>query len=85
MCVEHNVELRKTNAAVCRGKHNAALHFNPDQDFRMAMHGDLEWLVDDEGFKHIGIQIQRRSERDERTLGMRNFPCGAAQCGLQPE
>ena len=35
-CVEHNAGLRKTNAALCRGKHNTALFYNPNQDARMA-------------------------------------------------
>ena len=28
-CVEHNAQLRKTNAALCRGKQNATLFYNP--------------------------------------------------------
>ena len=65
VCVEHNAELRKTNAALCRGKHNAALFYNPNQDARMAMQGDFD------GFKHADIQIQRRSERHGRTPGFK--------------
>ena len=34
-CVEHNAELRKTNAALCGDKHNAALFCNPNQDVIM--------------------------------------------------
>ena len=44
----------------------AALFYNPN------MHGDFEWWLDDEGFKHIDIQIQRRSERHGRTLGFKD-------------
>ena len=61
-CVEHNAELRKMNAALCRGKHNAALFYKTNQDVRMAMQGDFECLLDDDGLQHIDIQIQRRSQ-----------------------
>ena len=43
-------------------KHSAALFHNPNQDVRMAMQGDFECVLGDDGFKHIDIQIQRRSE-----------------------
>ena len=37
-----------------RGKHSTALFHNPNQDVRMAMHGDkFECLLDDDGSKHI--------------------------------
>ena len=37
-----------------RGKHSAALFFNPKDDVRMAVHGnDFVFLSDDEGLKHI--------------------------------
>ena len=55
-------ELRKTNAALCRGKHNAALFYNPDQDVRTTMQGGFEYLLKDDGLKRINTQIQRRSE-----------------------
>ena len=51
-----NAGSRKTNAALCRGKHNAALFHNPNQDVRMAMQGDFQCLLDNDGFKHIDIQ-----------------------------
>ena len=35
----------------------------------MAMQGDFDCLLDDDGFKHIGIQILQRSERHGRPLG----------------
>ena len=41
-CVEHKAELRKTNEALCRGKHNAALFYNPNQDVSKAMQGDFD-------------------------------------------
>ena len=70
--VEHNAELRKTNAALCRGKYNAALFYNPNQDVRKAMPGDFVCLLDDDGFKHTDIQIQRRSwTRRENTWSQR--------------
>ena len=62
-CVEHNAELRKTNAALCRGKHNAALFFNPDKGVRMTMQEDLENLLEDGGLKRNNIQIHRRIQR----------------------
>ena len=71
--MEHHAEHRKTNVALCGGNHNAALLYNPNQDVRMAMQGDFECLLhDDDGFKHIDIQIQRRRERDERRLGFKD-------------
>ena len=37
-----------------RGKHSAALFHNPNQDVRMAVHGDdFVCLSDDDGLKHI--------------------------------
>ena len=33
---------------------------------------DFECLLDDDGFKHTDIQIQRRSERHGRTLGFKD-------------
>ena len=71
-CVEHNAGLRKTNAALCRGKHNGALLCNPYQDVRMAIQGDIECLLNYDGFKHIDIQNQRRSERYGRTHGFKD-------------
>ena len=71
-CVEHNAGLRKTSAALCRGKHNAALFCNPNQDVGMAMQGDFECLLNKDGFEHTDIQIQRRSERYGRTPGFKD-------------
>ena len=59
---------RKTNASSVVNKHSAALFDNPNQDVRMAMQGHFECLLDDDGLKHINTQIQRRSERQRRTL-----------------
>ena len=53
-------------------KHKAALFHRPNQDVRMAMQCDSECLLDDEGFKHINIQTQRRSERQGRTPGFKD-------------
>ena len=63
-CVEHNAELRKTNVAPCRGKHNATLLYNPNQDLRMAMYGDLECLLDNDGFKHIDLPEKHGTTRE---------------------
>ena len=41
---------------------------NPNQGMRMTMRCDFEYLLDDDGLKHINTQIQRRSERQGRTL-----------------
>ena len=41
-----------------RGKHRAALFHNTNQGVRMAMQGDFEYLVDDDGLKHINTQIE---------------------------
>ena len=44
----------------------------PNQDVRMALQGDFEWLLDDDGLQHINTQIQRRSERQGRTPGFKD-------------
>ena len=36
------------------------------------MQGDFECLLDNDGFKHIETQIQRRSERHGRTPGFKD-------------
>ena len=41
-----------------RNKHSDALFHNPNQGVRMAMQGDSECLLDDDGVNHIDIQIQ---------------------------
>ena len=48
-CVEHNAELRKTNAALCRGKHNATLLYHPNQDVRITVTLTLSvcWIMMD--------------------------------------
>ena len=44
-----------------RGKHSAALFQNPNQDVRMAMHGDnFECLLDDDGLKHIDTLLKSK-------------------------
>ena len=87
-CVEHNAERRKTDAALCKSKHNAALLHNPNQgvittvqedendtkdgDYTLVLcvtlQGDLGYLLEEDGLKHINTQIQRHSERQGRTL-----------------
>ena len=67
-----NVFLRKTNAPSLVNKKSGAYLYNPNQDVRMTMQGDFECLLDDDGFKHIDIQIQRRSERHGRTPGFKD-------------
>ena len=74
-CLEHNAELRKTNAALGRGKQNASLFYNPDQDVRMTTQGDFEYLLEHDGLKRINTQIQRRSERQEEHLNSKIQTC----------
>ena len=53
-----------------RGKHSSALFHNPNEDVRMAVHGDDSvCLSDDDGLKHIDktSQIQIHSERHGNT------------------
>ena len=69
-CVEHNPELRKTKMTLCRGKYNTALLCNPNQDVRMTMQDECLLTIDI--FKHIDIQIQRRSEQQGRTPGFKD-------------
>ena len=67
--VEHNVELRKTNAALCAV--SIVLQFESKMR-EWQMQGDFECLLNNDGFKHTDIQIQRRSERHERTPGFKD-------------
>ena len=54
-----------------RGKHIAALFHNPNQDVRMAVHGDdFVCLSDDDGLKHIdSILNSKCTAKDMGTLG----------------
>ena len=54
-----------------RGKHSAALFHNPNQDVRMAVHGDdFVRLSDDEGLKHIDSLLKSKyTAKDMGTLG----------------
>ena len=54
-----------------RGKHSAALFHNPNQDVRMAVHGDdFVCLSDDDGLKHIdSLLISKYTAKDMGTLG----------------
>ena len=47
-CVEHNAELRKTNAAVCRSKHNAVLLHSQNQ-------GVTTTVQEDENYTRLEI------------------------------
>ena len=53
-----------------RGKHSAALFHNPNQDVRMAVHGDdFVCLSGDDGLKHIDSLLKSKyTAEDMRTL-----------------
>ena len=53
-------------------QHSAALFYIPNQGVRMTMQGDFEYLLEENGLNHINTQIQRRSERQGRTLGFKD-------------
>ena len=55
-----------------RGKHSAALLHNPEQDVRMAVHGDdFVCLSDDDGLKHIDSPLKSKNTAKEMgTLGL---------------
>ena len=54
-----------------RGKHSAALFHNPNQDVRMAVHGDdIVCLSDNNGLKHIDSLLKSKyTAKDMGTLG----------------
>ena len=54
-----------------RGKHSAALFHTPNEDVRMAVHGDdFVCLSDDDGLKHIGSLLKSKyTAKDMGTLG----------------
>ena len=54
-----------------RGKHSAALFRTPNQDVRMAVHGDdFVCLSDDDGLKHIDSLLKPKyTAKDMGTLG----------------
>ena len=54
-----------------RGKHSAALFHNPNEDVRMAVHGDDSvGLSDDDGLKHIDSLLKSKyTAKDMGTLG----------------
>ena len=58
-----------------RGKHSAALFHNPNQDVRMAVHGDnFVWLSDDGGLKHIDSLLKSKfTAKDTGTLGFEDL------------
>ena len=54
-----------------RGKHSAALFHSPNQDVRMAVHGDdFGCLSDDDGLKHVdSLLTSKYTAKDMGTLG----------------
>ena len=54
-----------------RGKRSAALFHNPNQDVRMAVHGnDFVCLSDNDGLKHIDCLLKSKyTAKDMGTLG----------------
>ena len=61
-----------------RGKHCAALFHNPNQDVRMAVHGDDSvCLSDDDGLKHIDSLLKSKYIAEEGKL---RFICQKAFC-----
>ena len=58
-----------------RGKHSAALFHNPNQDVRMAVHGDdFVRLSDDDGLKHIDSLLKSKyTAKDMGTLGFEDL------------
>ena len=55
-----------------RGKHSAALFHNPNQDVRMAVHGDdFVCLSDDGGLKHIDSLL--KSKYTAKDMGTHRF------------
>ena len=54
-----------------RGKHSAALLYNPKEDVRMAVHGDdFVCLSEDKGLKHIDKLFKSKyTAKDMGTLG----------------
>ena len=65
-----------------RGKHSAALFHNPNQDVRMAVHGDdFVCLSDDDGLKHIDTLLKSKytAERHRNTW-TRRLGCGESFC-----
>ena len=51
-CAEHNAELRKTNTAMCRNKHNAALLHNANQGVTTTAQEDHEHTDGDYKTQH---------------------------------
>ena len=49
--------LRKTNALNVVNKHSAALFYSPNQEVRMAMQGEFECLLDDDGFRDSNLRL----------------------------
>ena len=58
-----------------RGEHSAALFHSPNQDVRMAVHGDdFVCLSDDGGLKHIDSLLKSKyTAKDMGNTGIRRF------------
>ena len=65
-----------------RGKHCAALFRNPNEDVRMAVHGDhFVCLSDDDGLKHIDSLIKSKyTAKDMETFGVGEKPFVVEPC-----
>ena len=71
ICGELELSRRGKHSAARRGKHSAAVFHNPNEDVRMAVHGDdFVCLSDDDGLKHIDkILKSKYTTKDMGTLG----------------
>ena len=58
------------------GRHSASLFHNPNQDVRMAVHGDdCVCLSDDHGLEHIDVLLKSKyTAKDMGTLGIEDVP-----------
>ena len=62
-----------------RGKHSAALFHNPNQDVRMAVHGDdFVCLSDDDGLERIDSLL--KSKYTAQDMGTRGKPSVVESC-----
>ena len=64
VCVQHTRGNSKDDCVIVQMQHNAALFYNPNQDVKMALQGDFDCLLDDDGFI---LKPKRSSERHGRT------------------
>ena len=70
--MEHNAERRKTNVALCRGKHNAALFYHPNQDVRITVTLTLSvcWIMMD---SNTPMFSSRDALNDRETPGFKDL------------